>query len=96
MLYLLLEVYPAPLYLTAKGLLNLGQLEDNNLEILRRKQWLDKLGEDHPLYKLVKDCLKDEPEERPTMAKISRQLTMTNVFKVHKNLYRVITILLFI
>ena len=90
MLYLLLEVYPAPdvhVHLTGKG----QRLLDR--EILKRKQWLDKLGEDHPLYKLVRDCLKDEPDERPSMANISRQLTMTNVFKVHAQKFVIIIIL---
>ena len=41
------------------------------LEILKRKKWIDKLPHDHCLRDLILSCLKDKPEKRPTTAEIN-------------------------
>ena len=43
-------------------------------EILRRKEDLSKLEEEHPLKPLILSCLVDEPEERPDIMTIHTQL----------------------
>ena len=40
--------------------------EKQEVQIYRRKHWIEKMGVDHPLHPLVIKCLQDRPELRPT------------------------------
>ena len=40
--------------------------EKQEVQIYRRKHWIEKMGVDHPLHALVIKCLQDRPELRPT------------------------------
>ena len=44
------------------------------LEILRRKKWIDKLPQDHCLRKVILQCLKDKALERQTTQQLNREM----------------------
>ena len=52
------------------GLVGIGMVE----EVLRRREDLSKLEEDHPLKPLILSCLKDDPKERPDIVTVHTQL----------------------
>ena len=52
------------------GLVGIGR----DKEILRRREDLSKLEDDHPLKPLIHSCLKDDPKERPDILAIHSQL----------------------
>lgn len=70
MLFLMLEEYPSPKYLDLRNM-----KADENIEVKRRKQWIDKMGTGHKLYNLTVECLLDEPKDRPTMNTINKKVT---------------------
>ena len=41
-------------------------VKKKEVQIYRRKHWIEKMGVDHPLHPLVIKCLQDRPELRPT------------------------------
>ena len=43
-------------------------------EILRRREDLSKLEDDHPLKPLILSCLEDDPKERPDIVTVHTQL----------------------
>ena len=43
----------------------------SEMEISKRKRWIDKLAEGHCLRDVILQCLKDEPEKRPTTAEVN-------------------------
>ena len=44
------------------------------VQIYRRKHWIEKMGVDHPLHPLVMMCLQDRPELRPTTNELCRMI----------------------
>ena len=44
------------------------------VQIYRRKHWIEKMGVDHPLHPLVMMCLQDRPELRPTTKELCRMI----------------------
>jgi serine/threonine protein kinase len=48
------------------------------IEILRRKKWIDELKQDHCLRELILRCLKDEPEKRPTAREVNSIMSTLN------------------
>ena len=48
------------------------------VEVLKRKRWIDALGQDHCLQDLISQCLKDEPEKRPSTAKVNNIMSVLN------------------
>ena len=40
-------------------------LEKNEIQLLKRKRWMNQLGTAHPLYQLITKCLQDTPDLRP-------------------------------
>ena len=44
------------------------------IEILKRKKWIDELKQDHCLRDLILQCLKDEPEKRPTAKELNNNV----------------------
>eukprot|EP00731_Ephydatia_muelleri_P005228 Em0002g1404a len=48
--------------------------EKQEVQIYRRKHWIEKMGMDHPLRPLVIKCLQDRPELRPTTKDVSRRM----------------------
>ena len=77
-LHLFSEEWPAPSATKQKD-------PDTNMiltlsEVKRRQQYLDKMtGEADELRKMVKQCLDDDPDKRPTIQKVSK---MIELFKV--------------
>ena len=43
-------------------------------EIVRRREDLSKLEEDHPLKPLILSCLEDDPKQRPDIVRVHTQL----------------------
>ncbi|KAL5475208.1 hypothetical protein EMCRGX_G027281 [Ephydatia muelleri] len=39
--------------------------ERKELQLLKRRRWMEELGSAHPLYQLITKCLKDNPDSRP-------------------------------
>ena len=49
--------------------------KNHTIQILKRKCWIDKMGEDHPFRSLVLQCLQDRPEARPTAKVLSENIS---------------------
>ena len=47
-------------------------LEQGNLQILKRQKSLDAVGQDHCLYPLIRQCLMDDPERRPSTDELNK------------------------
>ena len=41
------------------------------IQIYKRKHWVDKMGVSHPLYSVVMSCLMDHPDHRPTSKELN-------------------------
>jgi serine/threonine protein kinase len=52
------------------GLVGIGAVP----EVKRREKDLSVLSKNHPLYSLILNCLKDNPEDRPTAVKLTQKL----------------------
>ena len=48
------------------------------MEVLKRKKWIDELAQDHCLRDLILRCIKDEPEERPNTAEVNNIMSVLN------------------
>ena len=46
----------------------------HRVQIHRRKHWLDMMGEGHPLYPVVIQCLQDLPDRRPTTKELWKMI----------------------
>ena len=64
------------------------------VEVLKRKKWIDELGQGHCLQDLILQCLKDEPEKRPNTAEVNNIMSVLNSennpnrkTKVHRSLF---------
>ena len=51
-------------------------VQQQTIQISRRRRAIDELGEDHCLYPIIIRCLQDLPERRPTTAEINSTLKM--------------------
>ena len=49
-------------------------LQEGTLEILKRRKSLDAVGQDHCLYPLIRQCLMDDPERRPSTDELNKYL----------------------
>ena len=45
------------------------------IQIFKRKHWVDKMGVAHPLYSVVMSCLLDHPDHRPTSKELNDIIT---------------------
>ena len=45
------------------------------IQIYKRKHWMDKMGVSHPLYSVVMSCLMDHPDHRPTSKELNDIIT---------------------
>ena len=65
-LYLALQIYPK---VFDPSVINHDEmakaLENNELQIVKRKWWIDMLPRDHCLRSIIRQCLSDKPEQRP-------------------------------
>ena len=50
-------------------------IQNKEVQIFKRKHWIDKMGVDHPLYPLVMQCLQDCPDQRPSAKELSDMLS---------------------
>ncbi|KAL5505594.1 hypothetical protein EMCRGX_G007056 [Ephydatia muelleri] len=50
-------------------------IRNREVQIFKRKHWIDKMGVDHPLYLLVVQCLQDHPDQRPSTKELSDMLS---------------------
>ena len=50
-------------------------IQYREVQIFKRKHWIDKMGVDHPLYPLVMQCLQDRPDQRPSTKELSDLLS---------------------
>ena len=50
-------------------------IQYREVQIFKRKHWIDKMGVDHPLYPLVMQCLQDRPNQRPSTKELSDLLS---------------------
>ena len=44
--------------------------ERKELQLLKRRRWMEELGSAHPLYQLITKCLKDNPDSRPVTSEL--------------------------
>ena len=51
-------------------------VQQQTIQISRRRRAIDELGEDHCLYPIIIRCLQDLPERRPTTSEINSTLKM--------------------
>ena len=75
-LYLVNGKYPQP-YEPSLNVIKAsekGVSKEFGLQAHKRKQWLDQLGTSHCLYKLIVNCLQDEPGHRPSMTELYTEL----------------------
>ena len=49
-------------------------IRNREVQIFKRKHWIDKMGVDHPLYRLVVQCLQDCPDQRLSAKELSNML----------------------
>ena len=49
-------------------------VRNKEVQIFKRKHWIDKMGVDHPLYHLAVQCLQDHPDQRPSTKVLSGML----------------------
>ena len=56
--------------------------EKQEVQIYRRKHWIEKMGVDHPLHPLVIKCLQDRPELRPTTKELCEMIA--SILPQHK------------
>eukprot|EP00731_Ephydatia_muelleri_P005154 Em0002g1330a len=49
-------------------------IRNKEVQIFKRKHWIDQMGVDHPLYHLVVQCLQDRPNRRPSTKELSDML----------------------
>ena len=49
-------------------------MEQGNLQVLKRQKSLDAVGQDHCLYPLIRQCLMDDPERRPSTSELNKYL----------------------
>ena len=46
----------------------------HGVQIVKRKEWFERLGYDHPLYPIIAMCLQDNPHERWEMDKVRKEM----------------------
>ena len=46
----------------------------HGVEIVKRREWFDRLGYDHPLYPIIAACLQDKPHERWEMDDVRTEI----------------------
>ena len=67
-LYVVLQQFPE---ISHKTLTTSRKKRGFDREVLKRKEWIDQLSQDHCLRDLILNCLKDEPEKRPTTSDLN-------------------------
>ena len=68
----MIQEYPVLFEVTTD---DLGKLGKEGFQVLKRKKWLDRLGERHAsVHLLIRTCLNDKPEDRWDMERISKEL----------------------
>ena len=74
-LYVALQEFPE---ISHEEILTLTR-KKREIEILKRKKWIDELEQDHCLRNVILQCLKDTPEGRPTTAEVNNIMsTLSN------------------
>ena len=68
------------LYVAIQGFPTVYELQTTSLvykdiQINKRKPWVDKMGVSHPLHSVVMSCLKDHPDHRPTSKELNDMIT---------------------
>jgi serine/threonine protein kinase len=74
-LYVALQQFPD---ISEKEVLTVTR-KKREIEVLRRKKWIDELEQDHCLRDLILRCLKDEPDKRPTAREVNNIMSTLNV-----------------
>ena len=68
-LYVANQEFPMP---EERGTVEALQKQETHIE--KRREWVDRVGKSHPLYKLITSCLQDLPDRRPTTSEINKSL----------------------
>ena len=71
------QEYPIPCELSAETVtLVKGRVKGitHGVQIVKRKEWFERLGYDHPLYPIIAMCLQDKPHERWEMDKVRKEM----------------------
>ena len=71
-LYVVLQEFPE----VSHEVLLTVTCKKGEMEILKRKRWIDQLAQDHCLRDVIMQCLKDEPEKRPTTAEVNNIMSV--------------------
>ena len=72
------QVYPSPRELSEETIKLVGHRVKgitHDVQIVKRKEWFDRLGYDHPLYQVIAMCLRDKLENRWEMDKIRKEMS---------------------
>ena len=51
----------------------------HGVQIVKRKEWFERLGYDHPLYPIIAMCLQDKPHERWEMEKVRKEINTLQI-----------------
>ena len=71
------QVYPSPRELSEETIKLVGHRVKgitHGVQIVKRREWFERLGYDHPLYPVIAMCLQDKPENRWEMDKIRKEM----------------------
>ena len=71
------QEYPSPCELSAETVTLVGQRVKGitlGVQIVKRKEWFERLGYDHPLYPIIAMCLQDNPHKRWEMEKVRKEM----------------------
>ena len=74
MLYTATQEFPAVYELSVVDI-TIDALKNHTMQILKRKRWIDLMGEEHPFRSIVIQCLQDRPESRPTAKVLSENMS---------------------
>ena len=51
----------------------------HGVQIVKRKEWFERLGYNHPLYPIIAMCLQDKPHERWEMDKVRKEINTLKI-----------------
>ena len=51
-----------------------ADVQNNQMQVGKRRRSLDMMGPDHPLYSIAVQCLSDTPDQRPTSRDLVRKI----------------------
>ena len=72
-LYVAIQMFPHP-YNVVRNPRMTSAIRNGESEVLRRQKWINQLSQDHCLHSIIRHCLNDEPEARPTTLELNNKI----------------------